>query len=78
MTTYEFWRDPAVPGILAIRLTDGIVSGWAGPLRPGDVLAEFLPEFPYVREGSGDLESRREAFEVLDEQTLLYLSTAAD
>jgi hypothetical protein len=78
MITYEFWRAPDDHAILAVRLTDGCVTGWCGPLHPGDVMVDYLPDFAYTGSGCDDLEARREGFELLDEDSLLYLSTAAD
>jgi len=78
METHEFWRERASLAIYAIRLTEGVVSGSCGPLQPSDVMVEYLPTFTYAGAGADDLEARREAFEILDEQALLYLSTTAD
>jgi putative phosphoribosyl transferase len=59
-------------------VTPRTLTSREGQMQASDVMTDFLPSFAYAAAGAAELEARREMFEPLDEETLLYLSTTAD
>jgi hypothetical protein len=64
MTEHEFWRERSTGRVYAVRLVDGLVTGWCGPLDASEVEDEFLPSFDYSEERAGWVDLHREEFEL--------------
>jgi hypothetical protein len=78
MKTHEFWRETKTGEIWAIELSDGAVSGCCGPLAPDAVATDYLLGYDYTAALAAELDRRREEFELLGEEALLFLHAASD
>jgi CBS domain-containing protein len=64
MKEQEFWRDRSSGRLYAVELHDGVVTGRAGPLSPGELEPGFLAAFDYSPDGAAWLEEHREDFDL--------------
>ena len=62
MTTYEFWRHRTTGEVIAVKLLDGIVVSFCGPLHHDDIDAAYLPSLDYSEDGAGGIEAAREVY----------------
>ena len=76
--TYEFWRETSTGDVWAVELTDGVVSGAAGPLHWSEIKLAYLHGYDYAPGEAVRIEAVREDFELVDEKALLLFSASAD
>ena len=65
MISFEFWRNHETGEILAVKLHNGVVVAYAGPLHHDDVDQSYLANLDYVDAGAARIEETRELFEPL-------------
>ncbi len=78
MKTYEFWREKGTGDVWAVELTDGVVTGAAGPLHWSEIKLAYLHGYDYSPTEAVRVEAVREEFELVDERALLLFSASAD
>jgi hypothetical protein len=79
MTTYEFWREIESGEVWAVELEDDVVARCRGPLHWSEINPSFLRVgYEYSVDEASALESRRHAFERLDESTVILIAGSAD
>jgi len=62
MISFEFWRHHETGEVLAVKLRDGVVVGYAGPLHHDDIDPSYLEDLDYVEDGADRIEKTRELF----------------
>ena len=78
MTTYEFWREVESGDVWAVELTDGVLSGAAGPLHWSELNLAYLHGYDYSPVEAATLDAARDRFEPVEEKALLLFSVSAD
>ena len=76
--TYEFWREMSTGDVWAVELTDGVVTGAAGPLHWSEIRLAYLHGYDYSPGEAARIEAVRDDFELVDEKALLLFSASAD
>ena len=78
MRTREFWQERATGAIWAVEFRDGCVVSCLGPIDRDEISPDYLQRYSCSPDAAGDIEARRDDFDLIDEDALLLLAASAD